>query len=168
MRHITINNTSQTPKHRLKKIEMQAMNFTHLHVHSHYSLLDGMAKIKEIVDQCVATGMNSVAITDHGNMYGIKELLDYCKKINAKRETPFKPIVGVEAYCARRGRHSMSTEEEITPEGRKRILDRGGWHLILLAKNKVGYHNLCRLVSESNQEDAFYFVPRIDRELLER
>lgn len=144
------------------------MNFTHLHVHSHYSLLDGMAKIKEIVDQCVATGMNSVAITDHGNMYGIKELLDYCNKVNAKRETPFKPIVGVEAYCARRGRHSMSAEEEITPEGRKRILDRGGWHLILLAKNKVGYHNLCRLVSESNQEDAFYFVPRIDRELLER
>lgn len=78
------------------------MNFTHLHVHSHYSLLDGMAKIKEIVDQCVATGMNSVAITDHGNMYSIKELLDYCNKVNAKRETPFKPIVGVEAYCARR------------------------------------------------------------------
>lgn len=144
------------------------MNFTHLHVHSHYSLLDGMAKIKEIVDQCVATGMNSVAITDHGNMYGIKELLDYCNKVNAKRETPFKPIVGVEVYCARRGCHSMSAEEKITPEGCKRILDRGGWHLILLAKNKVGYHNLCRLVSESNQEDAFYFVPRIDRELLER
>ena len=144
------------------------MNFTHLHVHSHYSLLDGMAKIKEIVDQCVATGMNSVALTDHGNMYGIKELLDYCKKINEKREIPFKPIVGIEAYCARRGRHSMTREEEVTPDDRRRIIDRGGWHLILLAKNLTGYRNLCRLVSESNKEDAFYYVPRIDHELLEQ
>ena len=69
----------------------------------------------------------------------------------------FVPIVGLEAYCARRGRHNMSDE-----------IDRGGWHIILLAKNKIGYKNLCRLVSASNQEDAFFVVPRIDHELLEQ
>ena len=58
------------------------MNFTHLHVHSHYSLLDGLSKVEEIVDKCLATGMNAVALTDHGNMYGIKDLLDYCKSVN--------------------------------------------------------------------------------------
>ena len=61
------------------------MTFTHLHVHSHYSLLDGLSKVEEIVDKCIATGMNAVALTDHGNMYGIKDLLDYCKKINGER-----------------------------------------------------------------------------------
>ena len=148
------------------------MNFTHLHVHSRYSLLDGMATVHDIVDKCIASGMNAVALTDHGNMYGIKELLDYCKFINEDRRQssvkPFIPIVGVEAYCARRGRHSMSQEEEVTPEGRTRVLDRGGWHLILLAKNKTGYQNLCRLVSESNKADSFFVVPRIDRELLQQ
>ena len=148
------------------------MNFTHLHVHSRYSILDGMATVHDIVDKCIASGMNAVALTDHGNMYGIKELLDYCKLINEdRRQTsvkPFIPIVGVEAYCARRGRHSMSQEEEVTPEGRTRVLDRGGWHLILLAKNKTGYQNLCRLVSESNKADSFFVVPRIDHELLQQ
>ena len=137
------------------------MNFTHLHVHSHYSLIDGMATIRGIVDKCIAIGMNAVALTDHGNMCGVKELLDYCKFINEERSLsgikPFIPIVGVEAYCARRGRHSMSED-----------IDRGGWHIILLAKNKIGYQNLCRLVSESNKEDAFFVVPRIDHELLEQ
>ena len=89
------------------------MTFTHLHVHSHYSLLDGLSKVEEIVDKCLATGMNAVALTDHGNMYGIKDLLDYCKGVNKKLKVaaeekgepfvPFKPIVGCEAYCARRG-----------------------------------------------------------------
>lgn len=137
------------------------MNFTHLHVHSNYSTFDGLAKVVDIVDKCIATGMNAVAITDHGNMCGAKKLLDYCKLINEERSLsgtkPFVPIVGVEAYCARRGRHSMSE-----------TIDRGGWHVILLAKNKIGYQNLCRLVSESNQEDAFFVVPRIDHELLEQ
>ena len=137
------------------------MNFTHLHVHSHYSLVDGMARVRGIVDKCIATGMNAVALTDHGNMCGIKELLDYCKLINEERKMSgkklFVPIVGLEAYCARRGRHNMSDE-----------IDRGGWHIILLAKNKIGYKNLCRLVSASNQEDAFFVVPRIDHELLEQ
>lgn len=136
------------------------MNFTHLHVHSNYSRFDGLAKYRDIVDKCIATGMNAVALTDHGNMCGIRELFDYCKLINDERSLdgikPFIPIAGVEAYCARRGRHSMSD-----------AVDRGGWHVILLAKNKTGYQNLCRLVSASNQEDAFFVVPRIDHELLE-
>ena len=104
------------------------MKYTHLHVHSHYSLLDGLSKVDEIVDKCIATGMNSVALTDHGNMYGIKDLLDYCKGVNEKRAAaakeageeyvPFKPIVGCEAYCARRGRLSKSEDKAINAEGR--------------------------------------------------
>ena len=139
------------------------MNFTHLHVHSHYSLLDGLSKVDEIVDKCIASGMNAVALTDHGNMYGIKDLLDYCKK-----KEGFKPIVGTEAYCARRGRHSMLDDKAVNGEGRTYTIDRSGWHLILLAKNITGYHNLCRLVSHGYMSDAFYHTPRIDRELLER
>ena len=127
------------------------MEFTHLHVHSHYSLLDGMSKVEEIVDKCIASGMNAVALTDHGNMYGIKELLDYCKKINKKRKEaweesdksgteplPFKPIVGCEVYCARRGRFSKTDDKAVNGEGRTYTIDRSGWHLILLAKNMVG------------------------------
>ena len=148
------------------------MNFTHLHVHSHYSLLDGMSKVPEIVDKCLATGMPAVALTDHGNMYGIKELLDYCKGINKKRKEeglePFKPIVGVEAYCARRGRLSKCDDKAVNAEGRTYVIDRSGWHLILLAKNMTGYHNLCRLVSAGFMSDAFYHTPRIDHELLEQ
>ncbi|MGN1248227.1 MAG: PHP domain-containing protein, partial [Paludibacteraceae bacterium] len=76
------------------------MNFTHLHVHSHYSMLDGMSKVPDIVEKCLRSGMNAVALTDHGNMYGIKELLDYCKKVNGRLKeaagdgafVPFKPI----------------------------------------------------------------------------
>ena len=139
------------------------MNFTHLHVHSHYSLLDGLSKVEEIVDKCIATSMNAVALTDHGNMYGIKELLDYCKG-----KEGFKPIVGVEAYCARRGRHSRQEDKAINGEGRTYYIDRSGWHLILLAKNMEGYHNLCRIVSQGYMSDAYYYTPRIDRELLEQ
>ena len=139
------------------------MNFTHLHVHSHYSLLDGLSKVEEIVDKCIDSGMNAVALTDHGNMYGIKDLLDYCKK-----KEGFKPIVGTEAYCARRGRHSMNDDKAVNGEGRTYVIDRSGWHLILLAKNMVGYHNLCRLVSHGYMSDAFYHTPRIDKELLEK
>ena len=130
------------------------MNFTHLHVHSHYSLLDGLSKVDEIVDKCIASGMTAVALTDHGNMYGIKDLLDYCKGINKNREVPFKPIVGCEVYCARRGRHSMKDDKAVSGEGRTYVIDRSGWHLILLAKNLEGYHNLCRLVSAGYMSDA--------------
>ena len=139
------------------------MNFTHLHVHSHYSLLDGLSKIDEIVEKCIASGMNAVALTDHGNMYGIKELLDYCKG-----KEGFKPIVGSEVYCARRGRLSKREDKAVNAEGRTYVIDRSGWHLILLAKNLTGYHNLCRLVSAGYMSDAFYHTARIDHELLEK
>ena len=154
------------------------MAFTHLHVHSHYSLLDGLSKVEEIVDKCIDSGMNAVALTDHGNMYGIKDLLDYTKSVNKKRKAaaeekgepfvPFKPIVGCEVYCARRGRHSMKDDKAVNGEGRTYVIDRSGWHLILLAKNMVGYHNLCRIVSHGYMSDAFYHTPRIDKELLEK
>ena len=157
------------------------MKFTHLHVHSHYSILDGMSKVPDLVDKCLRTGMNSIALTDHGNMYGIKELLDYCKKINKKNKeawaekhpdepfVPFKPIVGVEAYCARRGRLMKDKDHKsVSGEGRQFVTDMSGWHLILLAKNKAGYHTLCKLVSEGFMDDAFYRTPRIDKELLEQ
>ncbi len=154
------------------------MNFTHLHVHSHYSLLDGLSKVDEIVDKCIASGMNAVALTDHGNMYGIKDLLDYCKDVNKKRKAeaeekgepfvPFTPIAGCEVYCARRGRHSMKDDKAVNGEGRTYVIDRSGWHLILLAKNLEGYHNLCRIVSAGYMSDAFYHTPRIDKELLKK
>lgn len=156
------------------------MNFTHIHVHSQYSVLDGMSKVPALVDKCLKTGMPAMALTDHGNMYGIKEFLDYCKEINGKRKkdweaehpdepyVPFKPIVGCEAYCARRGRHSMTGETRLSGEGRSQIIDRSGWHLILLAKNMVGYHNLCKIVSAGFMEDAYFYSPRIDKELLEQ
>ena len=138
--------------------------FTHLHVHSHYSILDGMSKVPELVDRCIETGMNAIALTDHGNMYGIKELLDYCKK-----KEGFKPIVGVEAYCARRGRHSKDKDAKAyNTEGKQYFIDMGGWHLILLAKNMQGYRNLCKIVSESFMDDSYYRNPRIDKELLEQ
>ena len=140
------------------------MPFTHLHVHSQYSVLDGMSKISDLVDKCLRTGMSAIALTDHGNMYGIKEFLDYCKKL----DKPFKPIVGCEAYCARRGRHSRLNDEAYTGEGRKYVIDRSGWHLILLAKNMTGYRNLCKIVSYGFMDDAFNYTPRIDKELLEQ
>ncbi len=153
--------------------------FTHLHVHSHYSVLDGMSKVPELVDRCLETGMTSIALTDHGNMYGIKELLDYCKSINAKRQkdaesnqaefVPFKPIVGVEAYCARRGRGMKDKDHKsVNGHGKQFVTDMSGWHLILLAKNMQGYRNLCKMISASFMDDAFYRNPRIDKQLLEQ
>ncbi|MBR0310691.1 MAG: DNA polymerase III subunit alpha, partial [Paludibacteraceae bacterium] len=156
------------------------MSFVHLHVHSHYSTLDGMSKVPDIVDKCIRTGMPAVALTDHGNMYGIKELVDYCKKVNSKNKeawqqshddsepfVPFKPIIGVEAYCAWRSRRSMTTEQYTWPDGTTDQIDKSGFHLILLAKNEQGYHNLCKLTSAGFMDDAFYSRPRIDKELLE-
>ena len=155
------------------------MTFTHLHVHSHYSVLDGMSKVPDLVDKAIKMGMPAIALTDHGCMYGIKELLDYTKKANkklkekAKEEgieyVPFKPIVGVEAYCARRGRLLRDKDLKApNTEGKSYIVDQSGWHLILLAKNMQGYRNLCKIVSASFMEDSYYRRPRIDRELLEQ
>jgi DNA polymerase-3 subunit alpha len=132
--------------------------FVHLHVHTHYSLLDGMSTVPGIVDKSIRSGMKAIALTDHGNMFGVKEFLDYVNKKNKGKpdEEKFKPILGVEAYCARRSMNLKATKE-----------DGGGWHLILLAKNKKGYQNLCKLVSIS-WIDGFYYKPRIDKELLEK
>ena len=163
-------------------------SFVHLHVHSHYSVLDGMSTIPGLVDKASKSGMHAVALTDHGNMFGIKEFFNYTKKKNGKvkgqiadlqkqleaegisedekngllkeleeaKHKIFKPIFGVEAYVARRGLLSKESTE-----------DRSGYHLVLLAKNKKGYQNLCKLVSTS-WIDGMYYRPRIDHELLEK
>jgi len=132
--------------------------FIHLHVHSHYSLLDGMSSIPALVDKAIANGMNALALTDHGNMFGAKEFYDYVNKKNKTRDASqkFKPILGVEAYCARRSLSDKTTKE-----------DGSGWHLILLAKNKKGYQNLCKLVSTS-WIDGYYYRPRIDKNILKQ
>ncbi len=130
-------------------------DFVHLHVHSQYSLLDGQASIKGMVDKAIADGMRGMALTDHGNMYGVKELFDYCKKVNKERTEnklePFKPIFGCEMYVARGGDKSVKVGKE----------NQSGWHLIVLAKNLTGYHNLIKLVSRS-WVDGFYMRPRTD------
>ncbi|MCC8174657.1 MAG: DNA polymerase III subunit alpha [Odoribacter sp.] len=124
------------------------MSFTHFHVHSQYSILDGAASISGLVEKAVADGMKAIALTDHGNMFGIKHFYDTCKK------KKIKPILGVEAYVARVSRHNQ-----------QKPIDRSGEHLIILAKNKQGYKNLMKLCSIGNIE-GFYYRPRIDKELL--
>ena len=140
--------------------------FTHLHVHTHYSILDGMSSIPDLVEKCLRNGMEALAITDHGTMYGIKEFFDYVDKKNSKLkesgENPFKPIFGCEVYVAR--------QTTTNPSGSRFVKDhkenRSGYHLILLAKNEQGYHNLCKMVSAA-WIDGHYYSPRIDRSLLE-
>ena len=166
-------------------------SFVHLHVHSQYSILDGQASISRIVDSAIENGMPAVAITDHGNMFGIKEFFNYVSKKNSKveghikelkktleklesenasqedlskitteisetKKKLFKPIIGCEVYVARNGRHVKQGKENLS-----------GNHLILLAKNKTGYHNLIKLVSLGWVE-GFYGRPRIDKEILEK
>ncbi len=166
-------------------------NFVHLHVHTQYSILDGASSIKELVAKAKSQGMKALAITDHGNMFGVKEFVDTIEKTNApissdiKRigneitclkeanvEDPkikeleeqqaklrgdlFKPIIGCEAYISKKSRFDRTEKE-----------DRSGYHLILLAKNLKGYHNLVKLVSYSWIE-GFYYKPRIDKELLRK
>ena len=146
--------------------------FTHLHVHSHYSMLDGMSKIPDLIAKAKKDGMYAMALTDHGNMFGIKDLLDTVAKVNKNRaegEPEFKPIVGTEAYCARRTLYDKDkTLKELSPEnGKERVVDRSGYHLILLAKNLKGYHSLCKLASIA-YTDGFYDRPRIDHNVLEQ
>ncbi|MCQ2383911.1 MAG: DNA polymerase III subunit alpha [Paludibacteraceae bacterium] len=219
------------------------MAFTHLHVHSHFSILDGMSKIQDLIDKCIKNKMYAMALTDHGNMFGIKELLDKTsatnKKFKEKRKDltaqisaiedgslekkikerieglenqlkeadsktkksleeeiqqlkeqleriadgflknklqkdldavpkDFKAIVGVEAYCARRSLYDKDKELKFLKKesGKETLVDIGGYHLILLAKDKVGYKNLCKLVSIS-WIDGIYRNPRIDKKILE-
>ena len=136
-------------------------DFIHLHVHTHYSILDGQSKVNKIVDKAVADGMRGMAITDHGVMFGIKEFADYCSGINKGRKKeglePFKPIFGCEMYVAR---HHKT--DKIAENG-----DKSGYHLIVLAKNIQGYKNLIQLVSRA-WVDGFYYRPRTDREDLEK
>ena len=131
-------------------------NFTHLHVHTHYSTLDGASQIPALVDKAIADGMNAMAITDHGNMFGVKEFFNYAASIGKKTGNPFKPIIGCEVYVAPTSRFDKKGKE-----------DRSGNHLILLAKNKTGYHNLVKLVS-FGYIDGFHYKPRIDKVLLEQ
>ena len=136
-------------------------DFIHLHVHTYYSILDGQSSIKRLVDKAVGNGMRGMAVTDHGDMFGIKEFHDYVGGINKGRKKdglePFKPIFGCEMYVARYGSKNVH-------EGKENM---SGYHLIVLAKNYQGYKNLIKLVSRS-WVDGYYMRPRTDREDLER
>ena len=178
----------ETPRHQDTKTPSYTPNhFTHLHVHSHFSILDGMSKVGDLIDKCTKNGMYSMALTDHGNMFGIKEFADSANKYNGKvkdkikeqekilkneestdsqkddaaveidllKKKMFKPIFGMEAYCA-----------PVSIDKRDGRADRG-YHLILLAKNKQGYKSLCKLSSIA-YVDGYYYNPRIDHALLEQ
>ena len=136
-------------------------DFIHLHVHTYYSILDGQSSVQKLVDKAVANGMRGMAITDHGNMFGVKELFNYCNKVNGKLrdegKPEFKPIFGCEMYVARRRKEDKSEPK----------VDKSGYHLIVLAKNYNGYKNLIKLVSRA-WVDGFYMRPRTDRADLER
>jgi DNA polymerase-3 subunit alpha len=124
------------------------MSFTHLHVHSHYSLLDGLAKPEQLLEKTKKQGLKSLAITDHGVMYGC---IDFYQKA---KEFGIKPIIGVETYVAQNGLESKRPNVDIKP-----------YHLILLARNEVGYKNLMYLVTEAHLK-GFYYKPRVDFALL--
>ncbi len=136
-------------------------DFIHLHVHTYYSILDGQSSIKKLVDKAIGNGMRGMAITDHGDMFGIKEFHDYVGGINKGRKKeglePFKPIFGCEMYVSRNGAKELRRGKE----------DMSGYHLIVLAKNYKGYKNLIKLVSNS-WVDGYYMRPRTDRADLER
>ena len=136
-------------------------DFIHLHVHTYYSILDGQSSIKRLVDKAIGNGMRGMAITDHGDMFGIKEFHDYVGGINKGRkkegQPPFVPIFGCEMYVSRHGSKSLRRGKE----------DQSGYHLIVLAKNYKGYKNLIKLVSRS-WVDGYYMRPRTDREDLEQ
>src|SRR3989344_5266180 len=127
---------------------MEPMKFVHLHTHSHYSLLDGMSKIDDMVKLAKEMGMQAIALTDHGAMYGTIEFYSACKKNN------IKPIIGVEAYVANRTRFNKEAN-----------VDNKRYHLTLLAYNNVGYQNLIKLTTAAHLE-GYYYRPRVDKQLL--
>jgi DNA polymerase-3 subunit alpha len=135
--------------------------FVHLHVHTQYSILDGQAAIPTLVDKAIADGMSGMAVTDHGNMMGIKEFLNYVGTKNEERKEhglpSFIPIVGCEMYVAPR---RLTDKDKSAGDG-------ANYHLVVLAKNNVGYHNLVKLVSKAWTE-GFYGHPRTDRFELEK
>ena len=126
------------------------MSFTHLHVHSHYSLLDGLPKIGELVQKALEYKMNAVALTDHGAMYGAVEFY------KAAKNAGIKPIIGLEAYVS-----------PYPIKSARGAIEKRRYHITLLAKNKTGYQNLMRLCSVS-WLDGFYYKPRIDKFLLQK
>jgi DNA polymerase-3 subunit alpha len=126
----------------------KTLDFAHLHVHTQYSLLDGAIRIEDLLKRIVDFGMDAVAITDHGTMFGV---IEFYEKANA---AGIKPIIGCECYIAPR----RLTDK--TPMDHK-----GLTHLLLLAETQEGYQNLCRLVSVA-QLEGFYYKPRIDKEIL--
>ena len=130
--------------------------FVHLHTHTEYSQLDGIAKISELVEKAIEDGMPGIAITDHANMFGVCEFVECVKRKNAQKNTNFKPIIGCEFYVARRGMAQKGEKEDF-----------GGYHLILLAKNQTGYKNLVKIVSRSWLE-GYCGRPRTDHAELER
>lgn len=130
------------------------MSFVHLHVHTQYSLLDGANKVDDLVAKAKSCGMPALAMTDHGNMFGA---VHFYKKA---AEAGIKPIIGCEAYVAPKSRFDRGGRIDDFEAG-------GNYHLILLAQNREGYQNLCRLVTLSYRE-GFYYKPRIDKELLEQ
>ena len=121
--------------------------FTHLHNHTEYSLLDGLSRIGSMVHRARDLGMDALAITDHGGLYGTIEFYNEC------RDAGIKPIIGLEAYVAQGSRYS------------KGAMDKSPYHLVLLAQNGEGYSNLLKLSSKSHLE-GFYYKPRVDKELL--
>ena len=127
------------------------MAFTHLHVHTEYSLLDGSSKIKELAARAKELGMDSLAITDHGVMYGVIDFYRAC------REVGVKPIIGCEVYVSPGSRFDRET---VSGEDRY-------YHLVLLAENNQGYQNLMKIVSKGFVE-GFYYKPRVDYEVLEQ
>lgn len=129
---------------------LQTMKFTHFHVHSQYSILDGAASIPGLIEKAKADGQAALALTDHGNMFGIKLFYDTC------RQKGIKPILGCEAYVAR-----------VSLYNKEKPVDRSGEHLIILAKNLTGYLNLVKLCSTAFC-DGFYYRPRIDKAQLEK
>lgn len=150
------------------------IDFVHLHVHTQYSILDGASDIYTLVEKVKSDGQKALAITDHGNMFGVKEFLYTIKKSNNKIKDAIKeaeknrqptdelykkivkPIIGCEMYVARSSRFEKKGKENLS-----------GDHIIVLAKNITGYHNLAKLVSIGYIE-GFYSKPRIDKELLQQ
>jgi len=133
-----------------EEVEIKKSQFVHLHLHTHYSLLDGLSKIPDVINKAKEYGMDAIAITDHGTMYGVIEFYKEAKKKG------IKPIIGCEVYVAPR------THLDKTPK-----IDQEYYHLILLAQNDEGYRNLIKLVSIA-QLDGFYYKPRVDKELLKK
>ena len=129
------------------------MSFVHLHVHTQYSILDGQASIKALFERAKELGMPAIAITDHGNMYGVKEFFNVAKK----SYPDIKPIIGCEIYVTKHYDHKIKDKDH-----------RGYFHLILLAKNETGYKNLMKIVSTGHIEGKYYDKPRVSHEIVEQ